>query len=325
MSPPLVLLRPFVPAKLTLTVPFLSSKAAEEVRVEVPAEDLISPLFNVTTPAVEVWLKPAMSSVEPPLIFKAPELKTSLAPKTSFPSNTVVEPVQPLAAAVKVKVPVPDLDSEPDPRVSPPVMVVFPEPSTASDSLATLVTLPVVNCIPLATLKIEVLPALSRDTAPTTRVGVAEESKFPPLLTTKLVAPIFRVPKVWVTEAVVEGVPAPIVIAPLVVTSTLLPRVNALSLLISRLPPVRVTLPVPKALLDLISRVPAAILTVPESPELLPERVTVELEVLLRPAVPAKLTPTVPFRSSKAAEEVRVEVVVEDLISPSVNVTTPAG
>ena len=168
-------------------------------------------------------------------------------------------------------------------------------------------------------------PALSRDTAPTTRVGVAEESKFPPLLTTKLVATNFRVPKVWVTEVVKPLVTASIVIPLLVETSTLLPRVNALSLLISRLPPVRVTLPVPKAWLDLISRVPAAILTVPESPELSPERVTVELVVLLRPVVPAKLTLTVPFWSSKAAEEVRVEVPLEDLISPSVNVTTPAG
>ena len=75
-----VLLRPVVPAKWTLTVPFLSSKAAEEVRVEVPLEALISPSFNVTTPAgaVEVWLKPAMSIVAPFWIFKAPELKTSL-------------------------------------------------------------------------------------------------------------------------------------------------------------------------------------------------------------------------------------------------------
>ena len=85
-----------------------------------------------------------MSSVDPALIFKAPELKTSLAPKTSFPSVMVVAPVQPLAAAVKVKVPVPDLDSEPVPRVSP-AIVVEPEPVTVSDSLATLVTLPVVN------------------------------------------------------------------------------------------------------------------------------------------------------------------------------------
>ena len=110
-------------------------------------------------------------------------------------------------------------------------------------------------------------------------------------------------------------------------TSTLFPRVNALSLLISRLPPVMVTLPVPKALLDLISRVPAAILTEPESPELSPERVTMSPPlVLLMPFVPAKLTLTVPFLSSKAAEEFRVEVPAEDLISPlPFNVTTPAG